>query len=119
MSDPVDLAPPPAESGMVSVHVSLFEEPDSVARVAQAIAAAGGRLRTLSTVRTVPDINVVELELCVEQLNEHWVALALRGVAGILRVCQPSGAPLLERRQTRIGGRVRWPEGRAARAQRR
>jgi hypothetical protein len=114
MSDAVELAAPAAESGRVSVRVSLFEEPDSVARVAYAIGAAGGRLRSLSILRTLPDVEVVELELCVEQLNRHSVAVALRAVAGILQVAPPSGAPLLERRQTRIGGRVRWPEGGAA-----
>ncbi|MGH2383202.1 MAG: hypothetical protein ACRDG7_18540 [Candidatus Limnocylindria bacterium] len=104
---------------MVTFRVSLFEKPDSVATVAHAIAEAGGRLRSLSTVRALPDINVVELELCVEHLNAHSVAAALRDVAGILMVGLPSGAPLLERRQIRIGGRVRWPEGRAPRAQQR
>ena len=119
MTDPVSLAPSPLESGMVSVRVCLFEEADSVARIAHAIAAAGGRLRALSTFRTLPDIEAVELQLCVEHLNAHSVAVALRGVAGILMVGLTSGGPLLERRQIRIGGRVRWPEGRAVRARQR
>jgi len=104
---------------MVSVRISLFEEPDSVANLTQAIAAAGGRVRALSTLRTLPDIEVVELELCVEQLNRHSVAMALRTVRGILQVAPPTGAPMLDRRQIRVGGRVRWPEGWRAERQRR
>lgn len=96
---------------MVSVHVALFEQPDSVARLAQAIGAAGGRVHTLSILRTLPDVDVVELELTVEQLSGHSVATALSAVKGVLQVAPPTGAPMLERRLTRVGGSVRWPEG--------
>ena len=119
MSDPVDLAPPPTESRMVSVRVSLFEDAESVARLAHAIALAGGRVRTLSTLRTLPDVDVVELQLSVEHLDGHAVAKSLKGVRGIVQVAARSGATMLDRRQTRIGGRVRWPEGRAAQGRQR
>jgi hypothetical protein len=109
MSDPVDLAPPPADCATVAVRVSLIEDVDSVTRVAQAIAAAGGRLRTLATVRSVPEVNAVELALCIQDLDHRAVALALGTVAGILTVAPASGAPILERRSIRIAGRVRWP----------
>jgi hypothetical protein len=108
MSDPFDPRPA-ADSKTVSVHVSLIEHADSVARVAHAIAAGGGRLRTLATVRSVPEVEVVELALCIQDLDDRAVALALRTVPGILTVGPASGAPTLERRSIRIGGRVRWP----------
>lgn len=119
MSDPIEPAPPPSESGLVSIRVSLLDEPNSVAKVADAIASAGGRVRSVSTLRTLPEVDVMELELCVEHLNGHSVAVALKAVAGILQVAPPTGAPLLERRLIRIGGKVRWPEGSNARERQR
>ena len=108
MNDAVDAAVA-GDRTMVSIHVSLIEEADSVTRVAQAIAAAGGRLRSLATVRSVPEVDVVELVLCIQDLDDRAVALALSTVAGIVTVGPAGGAPMLERRTIRIGGRVRWP----------
>jgi len=111
MNDPIERASAAGETSVASVRVALFEEPDSVARVADAIAMAGGRVRSLSTVRSPHDGDVVELELRVEHLNGPSVASALRTVPAIIRVGPLAGPPVLDRRRLRIGGRIRWPRG--------
>ncbi|MGQ0608726.1 MAG: hypothetical protein ACT4OQ_09725 [Chloroflexota bacterium] len=82
----------------VDVHVALREEPDSVGQIATAITRAGGRLHRLSTVRTLPEVHVVELELSVGQLEEASVMRALTSVRGVFRVACTSAAAGAERR---------------------
>ena len=109
MNGSIERSSEPDEIGVASVSVSLFEEPDSVAKVTDAIAVAGGRVRSVATVRSLHDVDVVELELCVEHLNGPSVATALRTVPAIICVDPLAGPPVLDRRRFRIGGRVRWP----------
>jgi (p)ppGpp synthase/HD superfamily hydrolase len=94
----------------ISVRVSLFEEPDSVAKVTAAIAVAGGRVRSMSTVRSLHDGEVMELELYVEHLNGPSVATALRTLPAMIWVGPLAGPPVLDRRRFRNGGRTRWPQ---------
>lgn len=74
---------PPA----VAVRLDLADDPGAVARVAERVAAAGGRVRTLSTVRRgAPSDGAAhaDLELEVEDLEETALMAALEGTPGLL-----------------------------------
>jgi energy-converting hydrogenase B subunit Q len=80
-------ANPPA-----AVRLDHLDRPGADAALVSAIAAAGGRIRTLSTVRTVAgDPPVVEVELEVDGLDEDSVVAALRAV-GEVRAVRPTRA---------------------------
>ncbi len=72
----------------VALHVVLDDGASAVPDLAGAIGAAGGRLRTLSTVRRLEaDADTpapgVELEIEVEGIDEEALVSALDGVAGL------------------------------------
>ena len=77
---------PPA----VALRVDLVDRPQAVAAVADRIALAGGRIRTLSTVRRVParggDEPGAEVELEVEGLAETDLAALLEEVDDVRKV---------------------------------
>ncbi len=87
---------PPA----VAVRLELADEPGAIAAVAGAVGAAGGRVRTLATVRrggragVAPDApTTVEVELEVEDADEEAITAALQGVPAIrtLHATRPMG----------------------------
>jgi energy-converting hydrogenase B subunit Q len=72
----------------VALHVVLDDGASAVPDLAEAIGVAGGRLRTLSTVRRLEaDADTptagVELEIEVEGIDEEALVGALDGVAGL------------------------------------
>jgi energy-converting hydrogenase B subunit Q len=72
----------------VALHVVLDDGASAVPDLAEAIGKAGGRLRTLSTVRRLePDadrgVAGVELEIEVEGVNEASLVSALDNVSGL------------------------------------
>jgi energy-converting hydrogenase B subunit Q len=75
----------------VALHVVLDDGASAVPDLASAIGRAGGRLRTLSTVRRLEAEGKgahmspagVELEIEVEGVDEEGLVLALDGVAGL------------------------------------
>jgi energy-converting hydrogenase B subunit Q len=75
----------------VALHVVLDDGASAVPDLASAIGSAGGRLRTLSTVRRLEaegkgaqmSTAGVELEIEVEGIDEEALVLALDGVAGL------------------------------------
>ena len=87
---------PPA----VAVRLELVDDPGSIAVIAGAVAGAGGRVRTLSTVRragrsgaTPAAAATVEVELEVEDADEHALVAALGPLAEVLtlRMTRPLG----------------------------
>jgi energy-converting hydrogenase B subunit Q len=77
----------PSVPPTVAVRVVLDDLPTSVWRLADALAAAGGTLRTMSTVKRLAAENDeppgVELEIEVEGMDEPGLVAALAGVAGL------------------------------------
>jgi energy-converting hydrogenase B subunit Q len=77
---------PPA----VALRVDLVDRPEAIAALAQRVAVAGGRVRTLSTVRRVPSRDGgqsgAEVELEVEGLAEADVVALLEEVEDVRRV---------------------------------
>ena len=76
-----------ADATTVAIRLDHVDRPNAMASIAAAIAAAGGRLRTMSTVRRIPANAAVkepiaEVEIEVEGLAEE----ALVGVLGALDV---------------------------------
>ena len=72
----------------VALHVWLDDGASAVPDLAEAIGQAGGRLRTLSTVRRLePDAEkrpaTVELEIEVEGVDEDALVMAIDGVKGL------------------------------------
>ena len=72
----------------VALHVVLDDGASAVPDLAEAIGRAGGRLRTLSTVRrlepeTAEGSPGVELEIEVESVDEEALVQAIDGVAGL------------------------------------
>ena len=68
----------------VAVRLEVVDEPGAIAAIAAAVGVAGGRVRTLSTVRrsgragVVPEAPTsVEVELEVESADEHDLVAAL------------------------------------------
>jgi energy-converting hydrogenase B subunit Q len=77
---------PPA----VALRVDLVDRPEAIAALAQRVAVAGGRVRTLSTVRRVPARDGgtpgAEVELEVEGLAEADVVALLEEVEDVRKV---------------------------------
>ncbi len=71
----------------VALHVVLEDGPSAIPDLAEAIGRAGGRLRTLSTVRRLDaegkHAPAVELEIEVEGVGEDDLVAAIDGVAGL------------------------------------
>ena len=71
----------------VALHVVLEDGPSAIPDLAEAIGRAGGRLRTLSTVRRLEaegrQAPAVELEIEVEGVGEDDLVAAIDGVAGL------------------------------------
>jgi energy-converting hydrogenase B subunit Q len=87
---------PPA----VAVRLEVVDDPVAISRIAARVAEAGGRVRTLSTVRRVPgagidpdDRPLAELELEVEDADEPALIDALEGMPEIvaMRLTRPLG----------------------------
>jgi energy-converting hydrogenase B subunit Q len=80
---------PPA----VAVRLELVDDPRAIAVIADRVAAAGGRVRTLSTVRRAgragaePDAPAtVEIEMEVEDADEETLVAALEPVREVLAI---------------------------------
>ncbi|MCI0584396.1 MAG: DUF5612 domain-containing protein [Chloroflexi bacterium] len=72
----------------VAVHVALDDGPEAIPSLLDLIAASGGILRTLSTVRRLPaatdgESPGVELEIEVEQLEEDGLVAAIAAAPGV------------------------------------
>jgi energy-converting hydrogenase B subunit Q len=95
-------SPQPIPSA-VAVHLEVRDEPGAVASIAAAVGSAGGRVRTLSTVRRAPASEVVEavddgkptveLELEVEEADEAALISVLEPIRDVLamRLTRPLG----------------------------
>jgi energy-converting hydrogenase B subunit Q len=72
---------------IVALHVVLEDGPSAIPDLAEAIGSAGGRLRTLSTVRRLDAVGrqpaAVELEIEVEGVAEEALVAAIDGVGGL------------------------------------
>jgi energy-converting hydrogenase B subunit Q len=99
---------PPA----VAVHLEVVDEARTMPAIADRVAAAGGRVRTLSTVRREPsagiepdDRAVAELELEVEDADEHALIAALEELEAVLaiRLTRPM-AKVFGKRVIVVGG---------------
>jgi energy-converting hydrogenase B subunit Q len=81
---------PSAGAPPVAIRLDHVDGIDTVTTVAARVAAAGGRVRTLTTVRRVPTDEagetLAETELEVEGLDEESLVRALDGIADIRRV---------------------------------
>ncbi len=87
----------------VAVHLAVRDEPGAVAAIAGAVGQAGGRVRTLSTVRRAPGTEAiesvddgkptVELELEVEDADEAALVAVLEPLRDVLamRLTRPLG----------------------------
>ena len=84
----------------VAVRLELVDDAGAIAVIAGAVAGAGGRVRTLSTVRragrsgaTPAAAATVEVELEVEDADEHALVAALEPLAEVLtlRMTRPLG----------------------------
>jgi energy-converting hydrogenase B subunit Q len=69
----------------VAVRVDHVDRPEAIAEIAARIASAGGRVRTLSTVRPIPGgdggrIPLAEIEIEVEGLGEPELVALLEGL---------------------------------------
>jgi len=77
----------------VAVHLEVVDRADTMARIAERVAAAGGRVRTVSTVSRVAsagvepdDRPVAELELEVEQADEHALVASLEDLDAVVAI---------------------------------
>ncbi|HEV8545590.1 MAG TPA: DUF5612 domain-containing protein [Candidatus Limnocylindrales bacterium] len=80
-----------ADPSAVALRVDHVDRAEAIATIATRIAAAGGRIRTLSTVRRVAASEpaaspVVEIEIEVEGLTETALVELLRGVEDVRAV---------------------------------
>ena len=85
---------------VIAVRLELVDDPHAIASIAARVAEAGGRVRTLSTVRRIPasaddpaSRPLVEVELEVEDADEHTLASALEPLPEVLalRLTRPLG----------------------------
>ncbi len=74
----------PPTPATVAVRIEHVDRPDAIAAIAAHIAAAGGTLRALSTVRRVPDDPPLsELEVEVEGIDERALLEALDAIPDV------------------------------------
>jgi energy-converting hydrogenase B subunit Q len=99
---------PPA----VAVHLEVVDEPGTMSAIADRVAASGGHVRMLSTVRRAPsagiepdDRAVAELELEVEDADEHALIAALEDLPAVvaIRLTRPL-AKVFGKRVIVVGG---------------
>ena len=85
---------------VVAVRLEVVDDPGMISVIAGRVTDSGGRVRTLSTVRRgapagidPDDRPLVELELEVEDADEHALIAALDGLPGVLalRLTRPLG----------------------------
>jgi len=76
----------------VAVHLEVVDRADTMARIAERVAAAGGRVRTVSTVSAPSadlgpdDRPIAELELEVEQADEHALLGSLEDLDAVVAI---------------------------------
>jgi energy-converting hydrogenase B subunit Q len=77
-----------ADATTVAIRLDHFDRPDAMASIAAAIAGAGGRLRTMSTVRRIAAGNepIAEVELEVEGLTEEILVSVLGALDDVTTV---------------------------------
>ena len=80
----------PAQQSAVAVRVDHVDRPAAISAIATAIARAGGRLRTMSTVRRLAAVDggepVAEIEIEVEGIGEEELAALLDGLDDVRTV---------------------------------
>jgi energy-converting hydrogenase B subunit Q len=80
----------PADTSAVAIRVDHVDRPEAIATIAARVAAAGGRIRTLSTVRRVAAHGgapaVAEIEVEVEGLSEADLVALLEAVDDVSQV---------------------------------
>jgi energy-converting hydrogenase B subunit Q len=70
-----------------AVRLDHLDRPDAAPALVRAVVAAGGRVRTLSTIRSIEaDPPLVEVELEVDGIDEDAAAAALRAVPDVREV---------------------------------
>ncbi len=70
-----------------AIRFDVVDGPEAAATIAAAVAAIGGRVRTLSTVRPLPgDPPLVEIELEVEGASEDALVAALDGLPDVREI---------------------------------
>ena len=77
--------------GAVALRVDHVDRPEAIAAIATAVAAAGGRIRTLSTVRRTTAAGdggapLAEIELEVEAIDEERLIALLREITDVREV---------------------------------
>jgi energy-converting hydrogenase B subunit Q len=76
-----------ASSPAAAVRLDHLDQPDAATAVVEAVVGAGGRVRTLSTIRSIDaDPALVEVELEVDGIEEAAVIDALRAVPEVREV---------------------------------
>jgi energy-converting hydrogenase B subunit Q len=79
-----------ADPAAVALRLDHEDRPEAIATIASRIALAGGRIRTLSTVRRVPERDgtpaLAEIEIEVEGLSETDLVALLEDLDGIRQV---------------------------------
>jgi energy-converting hydrogenase B subunit Q len=80
----------PADPSAVALRVDHEDRPEAIATIAARIALAGGRIRTVSTVRRVPERGgtpaLAEIEIEVEELSETDLVALLEDLDGVRQV---------------------------------
>jgi energy-converting hydrogenase B subunit Q len=80
----------PADTSAVALRVDHVDRPEAIASIAARVAAAGGRIRTLSTVRRVAAHGeapaLAEIEVEVEGLSEDDLVALLEAVDDVSQV---------------------------------
>ena len=96
------------EPGALSLRVDLEDDLDAMSRLVAALAAAGGRMWSLVTLCSHPELGLVELELTVEGLDADVACAALAALRCTRRVAAMHGtqAPVFERRAAVVTRRV-------------
>ncbi len=84
-------ARPPVQPPAVALRLEIADEPGAISVIAGRVATAGGRVRTLSTVRRAPspgaaDQPFADLELEVEGADEHALVVALEDLREVIAI---------------------------------
>jgi energy-converting hydrogenase B subunit Q len=96
----------------VALRLEVVDEAGAIHAIAGRVAEVGGRVRTLSTVRRMPspavepdDRSLAEIELEIEDADEHALVTALEEMAGVvaIRLTRPL-AKVFGKRVIVIGG---------------